>query len=177
MKASITRRHLFGDVAPRTRARRELGAVLARGFNLGIDFKGGTVVEMQAKADKFDAHNIRETVHKLNLGEVEVQEFGTGRDVLLRVGLQPGGDKAQNEVVVKLRSVFEDKFEFRRINQQLMQSVKISHSGDTEFHEGDIVPTATFDEVNAQVEAADGRPAKSIKPKPATASTSAERTT
>jgi preprotein translocase subunit SecF len=90
-------------------------AFLALGMNVGIDFKGGTVVEMQAKADKLDAHDIRESVHKLNLGEVEVQEFGSGRDVLLRIGLQPGGDKAQNEVVVKLRAVFEDKFEFRRV--------------------------------------------------------------
>ena len=90
-------------------------AFLALGMNVGIDFKGGTVVEMQAKADKADAHAIREAAHKLVVGEVEVQEFGTGRDVLVRVGLQPGGDKAQNEVVVKLRAAFEDKYEFRKV--------------------------------------------------------------
>ncbi|KAF0231297.1 MAG: preprotein translocase subunit [Beijerinckiaceae bacterium] len=90
-------------------------AFLTMGMNVGIDFKGGTVVEMQAKADKLDAGSIREAVHKLGLGEVEVQEFGTGRDVLVRVGLQPGGDKAQAEVVVKLRAAFEDKYEFRRV--------------------------------------------------------------
>ena len=43
------------------------------------------------------AQILLEAGRKLNLGEVEVQEFGTGRDVLLRVGLQPGGDKAQQE--------------------------------------------------------------------------------
>lgn len=90
-------------------------AFLTLGMNVGIDFKGGTVVEMQARTEKVDASRIRETVQKLGLGEVEVQEFGTGRDVLVRVGLQPGGDKAQNEVVIKLRSAFEDKFEFRRV--------------------------------------------------------------
>jgi preprotein translocase subunit SecF len=90
-------------------------AFLTLGMNVGIDFKGGTVVEMQAKGETVNFATIRDTAHKLNLGEVEVQQFGTGRDVLLRVGLQPGGDKAQGEVVAKLRSVFEDKFEFRRV--------------------------------------------------------------
>lgn len=90
-------------------------AFLTMGMNVGIDFKGGTVVEMQAKGETVNFATIRDTAHKLNLGEVEVQQFGTGRDVLLRVGLQPGGDKAQGEVVAKLRSVFEDKFEFRRV--------------------------------------------------------------
>lgn len=90
-------------------------AFLTLGMNVGIDFKGGTVVEMQAKGETVNFATIRDTAHKLNLGEVEIQQFGTGRDVLLRIGLQPGGDKAQNEVVVKLRSVFEDKFDFRRV--------------------------------------------------------------
>jgi preprotein translocase subunit SecF len=90
-------------------------AFLTLGMNVGIDFKGGTVVEMQAKAEKADTPAIREAAGKLNLGEVEVQEFGTKRDVLLRVSLQPGGDKAQAEVVTRLRSVFEDKYDFRRV--------------------------------------------------------------
>lgn len=85
------------------------------GMNVGIDFKGGTVVEIQAKAEKADVAAIREAAGKLELGDVEIQEYGTQRDVLLRIGLQPGGDKAQADVVVKLRSVFEDKYEFRRV--------------------------------------------------------------
>jgi preprotein translocase subunit SecF len=92
-------------------------AFLTLGMNVGIDFKGGTVVEMQAKGEhKAEFSAVREAAHKLGLGDVEVQEFGAaGKDVLLRVGLQPGGDKAQAEVVVKLRAAFEDKFEFRRV--------------------------------------------------------------
>jgi preprotein translocase subunit SecF len=90
-------------------------AFLWIGMNVGIDFKGGTVVEIQAKAEKADVAAIRAAGDGLNLGEFEVQEFGSPRDVLLRVGLQPGGDKAQAEVVAKLRTVFEDKYEFRRV--------------------------------------------------------------
>lgn len=90
-------------------------AFLLIGMHVGIDFKGGTVVELQAKTEKADVAAIREAAGNLNLGDVEVQEYGTPRDVLLRVGLQPGGDKEQAAVVVKLRQVFEDKYEFRRV--------------------------------------------------------------
>jgi preprotein translocase SecF subunit len=90
-------------------------AFLWLGMNVGIDFKGGTVVELQAKAERADVAQIREEAGRLNLGDVEVQEYGTPRDVLLRVGLQPGGDKAQADVVVKLRAVFEAQYEFRRV--------------------------------------------------------------
>lgn len=90
-------------------------AFLTIGMNVGIDFKGGTVVELQSRADKADVSAIREAAGKLNLGDVEVQEFGTGRDVMLRVGLQPGGDKGQAEVVAKLRTVFDEAYDFRRV--------------------------------------------------------------
>jgi DNA-directed RNA polymerase subunit beta' len=69
-----------------------------------------------------------------------------------------------------LPGIVVDKFELRKINLALLECVKIANAGDTEFHLDDIVPQATFDEVNAQVEAADGKAAKHIKPKPASAS-------
>jgi DNA-directed RNA polymerase subunit beta' len=69
-----------------------------------------------------------------------------------------------------LPGIVIDKFEFRRANDQLMECSKITEPGDTEFQIGDIVPTATLEEVNAQVEAAGQKPAKSTRPRPATAS-------
>jgi DNA-directed RNA polymerase subunit beta' len=69
-----------------------------------------------------------------------------------------------------LPGVVIDKFEFRKANEQLMECVKITDPGNTEFQIGDIVPASTLEEVNAQVEAADQKSAKSTRPKPATAS-------
>ncbi len=69
-----------------------------------------------------------------------------------------------------LPGVVIDKFEFRKANEQLMECVKITEPGNTEFQIGDIVPGSTLEEVNAQVEAADQKPAKSTRPKAATAS-------
>jgi DNA-directed RNA polymerase subunit beta' len=69
-----------------------------------------------------------------------------------------------------LPGIVIDKFELRKINLALLECVKIVTPGDTEFHLDDIVPQATLDEVNAQVEAADGKEAKHTRPKPASAS-------
>ncbi|MDZ4819736.1 MAG: DNA-directed RNA polymerase subunit beta' [Planctomycetota bacterium] len=64
-----------------------------------------------------------------------------------------------------------DKFEFRGHNQQLAQCLKISDKGDSDFAPGTIVPKDALEQVNAQIEALGGAPAKGVKPKPATAST------
>jgi DNA-directed RNA polymerase subunit beta' len=64
-----------------------------------------------------------------------------------------------------------EKFEFRHLNEKLMRSVRITNVGDTEFEEGDVVPLSTVEEVNAQIEATGGTPAKWTRPRPATAST------
>jgi DNA-directed RNA polymerase subunit beta' len=69
-----------------------------------------------------------------------------------------------------LPGIVLDKFEFRRVNEQLMECVKIADPGNTEFQIGDIVPLATLEEVNAQVETSGQKSAKSTRPKPATAS-------
>ncbi len=69
-----------------------------------------------------------------------------------------------------LPGIVIDKFELRKVNQALLECVKIVTPGDTEFHLDDIVPQATLDDVNAQVEAADGKPAKHSRPKAASAS-------
>jgi DNA-directed RNA polymerase subunit beta' len=64
-----------------------------------------------------------------------------------------------------------DKFEFRAANQNLQKCVKISSKGDSDFADGTIVPKDALEQVNAQIEALGGAPAKGTKPKPATAST------
>jgi DNA-directed RNA polymerase subunit beta' len=64
-----------------------------------------------------------------------------------------------------------DRFEFRTINNDLAKCIKISEKGDSDFEIGTIVPKEAFEQVNAQIEALGGEPAKASRPKPATAST------
>lgn len=88
---------------------------LAVGMNFGIDFKGGTLIEMRALNGTADVGDIREQANRLGFGSVEVQGFGDGREVSVRVELQPGGERGQQEVVSRMRETFSDQYEFRRI--------------------------------------------------------------
>jgi preprotein translocase subunit SecF len=88
---------------------------LAVGMNFGIDFKGGTLVELRAKAQQADVGSLRQRGNELGFGEIEVQEFGDGREVSVRVELQPGGEQGQQAVVSRLRETFEPDYEFRRV--------------------------------------------------------------
>jgi preprotein translocase subunit SecF len=88
---------------------------LTVGLNFGIDFKGGTLIEMQAKGGAIDIAQIRQTANGLGFGEAEVQEFGSGGEVSMRFGMQPGGETAQQAVVVKARESFAANYDFRRV--------------------------------------------------------------
>jgi SecD/SecF fusion protein len=85
------------------------------GMNYGIDFRGGSSIEVQANGQQADIGDIRERLTGLELGEVQVQEFGSTRDVLIRIGTQGGGDIAEQSAVAKVRSALEADYEFRRI--------------------------------------------------------------
>jgi preprotein translocase subunit SecF len=85
------------------------------GLNMGIDFVGGTLMEVQSKAGPADLAKMRSTVSGLGLGEVQLQQFGTPSDVLIRVAQQPGGEAAQQAAVQKIRAAFGEEVNYRRI--------------------------------------------------------------
>src|ERR1043165_363325 len=73
------------------------------GLNFGIDFKGGTLMEVQSKIGDADLAKMRAALSTLGLGEVQLQQFGAPNDVLIRIAEQPGGEAAQPEAVNKVR--------------------------------------------------------------------------
>jgi preprotein translocase subunit SecF len=85
------------------------------GMNFGIDFAGGTLIEVRAKSGTADLSELRAIGDKLSLGRVEVQGFGTPSDATLRFGVQPGGDAAQEGAVKKIEGALDNRYEFRRV--------------------------------------------------------------
>jgi preprotein translocase subunit SecF len=85
------------------------------GLNFGIDFKGGTLLEIQDKSGSADLAKLRATLSTLNLGDIQLQQFGGPADVLIRVAEQPGGDAAQQAAVQKVRGALGDSVDYRRV--------------------------------------------------------------
>jgi preprotein translocase subunit SecF len=85
------------------------------GLNFGIDFVGGTLIEVQTKANPADLAKMRATIGGLHLGDFQLQEFGAPNDVLIRVSEQPGGDQAQQAAVQKVRDALGDTVDYRRV--------------------------------------------------------------
>ncbi|HML09070.1 MAG TPA: protein translocase subunit SecF [Xanthobacteraceae bacterium] len=85
------------------------------GLNFGIDFVGGTLIEVETKAGPADLANMRATIGALHLGEFQLQQFGAPNDVLIRISEQPGGDAAQQVAVQKVREALGSEVEYRRV--------------------------------------------------------------
>lgn len=85
--------------------------------------------------------------------------------MLRKVKIETSGDTSL------LPGLVMDRFQFRKVNEELTSCIKISNPGDSDFSEGTIIPRETFEQTNAQIEALGGTPAKGKKPKSATAST------
>ena len=92
-----------------------IGMMTVVNFNYGIDFRGGSMIEVQAKSGSADPADVRERLNELNIGEVQVQAFGPGSELMIRVQSQDGGDNAEQSVVEKVRGELQDNYDFRRI--------------------------------------------------------------
>ncbi len=92
-----------------------MGSFAAVNMNYGIDFLGGSSIEVAAKDGSADVGAVRATLEDLNLGDVQVQEFGNAAELLIRVGTQDGGDNAEQSAIAKVRTALDADYEFRRI--------------------------------------------------------------
>lgn len=95
-----------------------LGLIFTKGFNFGIDFAGGTIV--QVKFEKApDLNQIRESINKLGLGETIIQNFGTDEEILIRVvkndkDLKNVADSIQNSLETGVK---DNSFIVERVEQ------------------------------------------------------------
>lgn len=90
-------------------------ALAVTDLNYGIDFRGGAMIEVQSKAEKADISAIRGALSELNLGDVQVQEFGTPRDVLIRIETSDENEQAAQSAISLVRSALETNHDVRRV--------------------------------------------------------------
>jgi preprotein translocase SecF subunit len=88
---------------------------VTKGLNYGVDFKGGSMVEVQAKSGKADPAALRARLSGIGLGDVQIQPFGKGSDILIRVEQQPGGEKAQQDAVTKVMELIKGEYVQRQV--------------------------------------------------------------
>jgi preprotein translocase subunit SecF/SecD/SecF fusion protein len=91
-----------------------LAVIATRGFNYGVDFTGGTVIEVKSKTGPADVANLRSSLNQLGVGNVQIQSFGNDTDVLVRVEQQKGGDADQKVAIDKVTQALGDRYEQRR---------------------------------------------------------------
>ena len=84
------------------------------GLNYGIDFKGGSVVTIRT-AEAANIDQLRTTLGGLGLGDVELQEFGGPRDVLVRIEAQAGGEAAEQAAISKVKAALGTTVEYRSV--------------------------------------------------------------
>ena len=85
------------------------------GLNYGIDFRGGTLMEVRTASGQIDMAQLRSTMESLNLGEVQLQEIGSKGEVMIRVAEQPGGDAAQQAVAKKVQDTLGAGYTYERV--------------------------------------------------------------
>ena len=87
---------------------------LTVGLNVGVDFKGGTVLTIRTE-QAANLDQLRTTINGLGLGAAELQEFGSPNDVLIRIGVQDGGEAAQQAAIQKIKDALGPGIDYRSV--------------------------------------------------------------
>jgi preprotein translocase SecF subunit len=91
-------------------------AFIFHGLNFGIDFRGGFIMEIRTQ-QKAELGELREKLTKLNIGEIYLQEFGSNKDVLVRIPSSSETQNEQNASLEKVKEALGDNVEYRKIEK------------------------------------------------------------
>ncbi len=89
-------------------------SIYIKGLNLGIDFKGGTIIEMQFDSP-ITAEKIRQSLLKQNLGDIKVKEFGNNKTYLAILEKKSGKANFISQIKINLEKKLSKTINFRRV--------------------------------------------------------------
>ena len=84
-----------------------------KGLNFGIDFKGGTLIELRSSDNKINVSSLRDNLTNMDLGDVSVKKFGNNQDYLVK--FENKKNNVVEEIKSKLELSFGNNFDFRRV--------------------------------------------------------------
>ena len=85
-----------------------------KGLNFGIDFKGGTLIELRSSDSKISVSSLRDNLNQMNLGDVSVKNFGNDKDFLIKFE-NSNNKNVIKEIKTNLDKSFGNNFSFRRV--------------------------------------------------------------
>ncbi len=88
--------------------------LIFKGLNFGIDFKGGTLIELRSNDSKINVSSLRDNLNQMNLGDVSVKNFGNEKDFLIKFE-NNDNKKVIEEIKINLDKSFGNNFDFRRV--------------------------------------------------------------
>ena len=90
--------------------------LIFKGLNFGVDFKGGTLIELRVENKSVKISEVRDSFSKISLGNVTVKQFGTQTDYIVKFDKQNSNDpNFINNIKEELKKSLNTKFEFRRV--------------------------------------------------------------
>jgi preprotein translocase subunit SecF len=88
--------------------------LMFKGLNYGIDFKGGTLIELRSNDSKINVSSLRDNLSQMNLGDVSVKNFGNEKDFLIKFE-NSNNKNVIEEIKINLDKSFGNNFSFRRV--------------------------------------------------------------
>ena len=92
-----------------------LGLLTFKGLNYGIDFKGGTLIELRSSDNNINVSNLRDNLNQMDLGDVSVKKFGNDQDYLIKFENKNNSKNIIEEIRSNLDKSFGNNFDFRRV--------------------------------------------------------------
>jgi preprotein translocase subunit SecF len=92
-----------------------LSLLIFKGLNYGIDFKGGTLIELRSTDNKINVSSLRDSLSQMNLGDVSVKRFGNDQDYLIKFEINDAKNNVIENIKTSLENSYGNNFNFRRV--------------------------------------------------------------
>ncbi len=92
-----------------------LSFLIFKGLNFGIDFKGGTLIELRSSSKTINVSSLRENLSQMDLGDISVKKFGNDQDFLVKFENKDNKDNIIEKIKSNLDQSFGNNFDFRRV--------------------------------------------------------------